>query len=114
MKTRILLVVLFLVCTAVAQNPGPEPAPWWMRVEETQTLALKWIAALSIVMTALITAIGALWMKVKEMTHRQDRASEDKRQLQNQVTDLAKQIPPPPSAVLIDQQSPLEVGSPLK
>lgn len=115
MKLRILWISLFLVGIALGAevattSAGPEPAPWWMRVEEAQSLALRWIGFIGIVLTALITMLGALWMKVKELKERMERATEDKRALQLQVTDLAKMVPPPVAPPL-DQDRPRDPNS---
>lgn len=97
MKTFIAIAILALTATSIA---GPEPAPWWQQVEEMQGLLLKWITALSIIATALIGAIFSLWAlfnsKLNDVRNRQDRASEEKRELQGKVVELAEKLPPNP------------------
>lgn len=97
--------MLALVATAVGVESvpgqdGPEPAPWWMRVEEFQSLALKWLGMVSVVGGAIISAVWVLWTKYIELKERMNRATLDRQQLQAQVTDLAKQIPPPTPPVV--------------
>lgn len=103
MKT-LLLVLLLVGTTAIAQQTGPEPAPWWQRVEETQNLVFKWLTFITVVGGAVITAGVGLWMKYKtEMSgaqERMNRATEEKRILQAQVQELAKQMPPPAAPVV--------------
>lgn len=103
MNTRIVLLIVLILCAfcvryAFGAESGPEPAPWWMQVEAGQALALKWIATVSIVLTAVITTVGALWMKIQELKDRMNRASAEKMALQKQVTELAAQLPPPAPA----------------
>lgn len=109
MKTRILVLVLLLVGLSIAIaeeiKPGPEPAPWWQRVEQTQDLVFRWLTFISLAGGTAITIFVGFYMKfkteLKEAKDRADRASTEKRALQAQVTDLAKQMPPPPPATVV-------------
>lgn len=71
-----------------------EPAPWWQQVEQTQSLALKWIAALTVVLGALATLIGFIMAKINELKERQNRAAENSKALQAQITTVALNTPP--------------------
>lgn len=108
MKTRnlILVVILFVAvhylavaafALADANGTGPEPDPWWLKTEKIQDILLKWIGLLSIVGTALIGAVGALWMllnnKIKELRERQDRATAASQTLTDHVIEIAKAVP---------------------
>ena len=118
LRSLVALFFLFVIYAALAvesvpgQN-GPEPAPWWMRVEEAQDLAIKWLGFITAVGMAFMCAILVLWTKYKELRDRMNRASIDRQQLQAQVTDLAKQLPPPaaPAVVLVDGDAPKPAGS---
>jgi cytosine/uracil/thiamine/allantoin permease len=77
-----------------------------MRVEEFQSLALRWLTCISIVGAAVVATGLAIWAKVasglKEIRARQDRATVEKQNLQCQVTQLAANMPAAsPPVVLI-------------
>lgn len=103
---RVILLLLLLSCVAMAEPTvvqtaaGPEPAPWWMRVEEFQDLAMKWLAFLTLVGGAVVTLFVGIAIKIqaglKEIRGRQDRCKEALTNVQCQVVDIAKQVPPAP------------------
>lgn len=100
----IMLSVMVLQAVA-ADGTGPEPAPWWMRVEEFQGLALKWLTTITIVGGALVATFLALGVKllaaIKELKERANRASVEKQALQCQVTTLAANMPAPPAPIVL-------------
>lgn len=51
----------------------PEPLPWWQRVEEIQSLALKWISALTAILGAFAVLMAFVLARVKELKDRMDR-----------------------------------------
>lgn len=115
MKARILLLFLllflFLIFAASAQQAaGPEPAPWWQRVEDTQALFFKWLGFLTLAGGALTTWAVGLYVKLKvevrEAKERLNRQTSDRQQIQAQVTDIAKQITPPAPLVVAPDAKP--------
>lgn len=88
-----LVILLAITATAIAQ--GPEPAPWWQRVEETQSLALKWTGALTVILGALATLIAFIIGKVNELKARVERQSEKTDLQQQQITSIALNTTPP-------------------
>lgn len=68
-----------------------------------QSIALKWIGVISLVLTAAVAAGTALWQKVSALVDRADRQSVKTGSLQAQVTAVALQTPPtqhPPTNVI--------------
>lgn len=93
---------------AVAQ--GPEPAPWWQQVEQTQALFEKWCVALTVMIAAVagvITFVITKIFAVKELLHKQkeeldkrlDRQRSDLTSQQAQINTVALNSPPPPLAM---------------
>lgn len=86
MKTRLFLRRFLFVCLlsivgivaayavdAVQGEAGPEPAPWWMRVEDAQNLAMKWLAALTVIGGALTGFVLFVLGKVQEIKARMEK-----------------------------------------
>lgn len=70
-----------------------EPAPWWQQVEQFQTLALKWIAALTAVVAALATLVSIALTKYTDFRERLNRISARVDTIQGQaVTATATQV----------------------
>lgn len=109
MKPFALFVVLiaFTTCfvfgqdvaaAAAAVATGPEPAPWWMRVEETQALALKWLAALTVIGGALTAFVLFMLGKIQEIKARVEKQADRSDTQQQQIHDIAlAAMPTPPS-----------------
>lgn len=117
MKKRLLILLLVTANIAYAQV-GSEPDPWWKQVENWQTLAVKWIGALTVIVGALATLAALVVQKltqirnsmnehVQETDKRLCRQREDIQIAQAQIVDIAKQVPPPVSqpiqATIIEQ-----------
>lgn len=58
-----------------------EPTPWWQRVDEIQSLILKWIAAVTAIVGALAVLAAFVIAKLTELRHRMDR--HDAREIAN-------------------------------
>lgn len=99
-----LIIALPVVCFA----EGPEPAPWWQRVEDTQTFALKWIGSLTVILGALATLLGFIVGKVNELKERVKRQSEKMESQQAQITNIALASPStsPSNVVTVNSPTP--------
>lgn len=96
MRARnLVFFAVFILLATVALADGPEPAPWWQRVEETQSLALKWIGSLTVVLGALATLVAFVIGKVNELKARVEAQSHRVDTQQTQITTLAQNAPPP-------------------
>lgn len=106
--------VLFflLVLTASAFADGPEPDPWWKQVENWQSLAMKWIVALTVVVGAVASLAMLVIQKLNQIrTYVNDHTAatdarltqqrEDIQVAQAQVVDLAKQVSPPSTQAVV-------------
>ena len=92
-------LILGMARIALAQDPIPSrpPAgegPWYTRPHEISGWLMIWLAVLTGFAMAALTAWGRISAKMDEIKSRQDRASEEKRQLQQNVTSLATMIDP--------------------
>lgn len=69
------LIPLYLLAAEphIAATASAEPAPWWQQVEDFQALALKWIAALTVILGAIATLAAFLIAKVQDIKQRLDR-----------------------------------------
>lgn len=105
-----ILCLLLIVSIAYAQS-GPEPDPWWKQVENWQSLAMKWIAALTVIVGAMATLAGLVLQKLKQVREfvndqaeatekRLDRQTSAIQATQEQVVDIAKAVPPPPVVIV--------------
>lgn len=96
-RYAIITFLLFILAAGIswaADNIGPEPAPWWQRVEEAQALAIKWIGALTIIIGALATLIAFVIGKVSELKARIENQNRRQDAQQQQITNIATAIPP--------------------
>lgn len=84
-----------LAADAVNTAEGPEPAPWWMRVEDAQALAVKWLSALTVIAGALAALAMFIIGKVKEIKDRMESQSKRLNEVQGQVHTLAVNAAPP-------------------
>ncbi len=95
MKPRIaFLFVLFIAVAAFAADAtGPEPDPWWRQVEKTQSLALQWLGALTVIGGALATFIAFVIGKVNELKARVEKQADRSDVQQQQIHELALKAP---------------------
>ncbi len=114
--------LLFLLITAAciaADATGPEPAPWWMKVEEAQTLAMKWLATLTVIAGGIAGFVAYVLAKVnaiKEQQREQAQQQADAQKAQNdrlnvhaeQITTLALTSAPPMQTITQNNPPPNE------
>lgn len=91
-----LLVLALIPLSLFAQDltiaATAEQLPWWQRVEEFQNIVLKWITAITAILTAFIALVAYLIAKVQELRGRLDRGVEREAEAKLAAKDTTQKV----------------------
>lgn len=99
-RLPIILLFLLIITTAYcADVTGPEPAPWWLRVEDAQALAVKWLAALTVIAGALAGFVSYVLGQVNTIKSNQRAHDAQLTSHGQQITTIAMSAAPPSQTI---------------
>lgn len=95
-KSKLILAILFLTAACAIATDGPEPAPWWQNVENSQALAMKWLAALTVIAGGITAFISFLLGKVNTIREQLRQQSARLDSHGTQIANIALSTPVQP------------------